>query len=128
MRFARAWLPLALTALILTLLGSALAGPHFLCRMTGRIVDHCCCAKQADTGCTRALKSADCCEWVDADARANTGTLRATIEVPPAVLVSTLALPSRALPRSSPERTVIHAGRGPPRAERLFAAHCAFLI
>lgn len=128
MRFARAWLPLALTALLLALFGAALAGPHFLCRMSGRIVDHCCCAKQADTGCTRTVKSADCCERVDTGVQANTGTLRATLEVPPAVLTSTLALPSPALLHSSRERTLIHAGRGPPHAERLFVAHCAFLI
>jgi hypothetical protein len=96
--------------------------------MAGRVVDHCCCAKEADTGCTRAVKSADCCERIDADARAGTGTLRATVEVPPAVLASTLALPSRALPYSFPDREAIRAGRGPPPTARLFVTHCAFLI
>ena len=128
MRFARAWLPLALTALLLTLLGSALAGPHFLCRMSGRIVDHCCCAKPTETDCASAVKAADCCERVDTAVQANTGTLRATVEIPPAVLTATLTLPSRALPRSLPEHTLIHAGRGPSLAERLFVTHCAFLI
>lgn len=96
--------------------------------MAGRVVDHCCCAEQAATGCTDAVKSADCCERIVADARADTGALRATVEVPPAALASTLALPSRALPSSLPERAVIRAGRGPPPLERRFVTHCAFLI
>ena len=129
MRIARTWLPLLITALLLALSGSALAAGQYFCHMTGRVVADCCCAPGADPGREQTVSPADCCERVRAQPRADIDrTLRAADGVPPAALVATLQEPKYVPPCSRCGKAVIHAGRGPPAAERLFAVHCAFLI
>jgi hypothetical protein len=129
MRFARSWLSLLLTALLLALSGTALAAPHYFCHMAGRVVADCCCSGETATGCEQGVKAADCCERMNAQPRATADrTLRAGASIEPAALAATLDEPPYVGPRSHRAKAVIHAGRGPPAPERLFAVHCAFLI
>jgi hypothetical protein len=129
MQFGRTWLLLLLTALLVALSGSALGAQHYFCRMAGRVVADCCCKAEAADPCEKTVGSADCCERIDASARADVSRLwRAADSIPPAALTATITEPAYAPPRARFEPATVHFARGPPIPERLFVVHCAFLI
>ncbi len=129
MRFARTWLPLLLTALLVALSGSASGAPHYFCHMSGRVVADCCCAAGAATGCEQRVRAADCCERMGAEPRADVDRTPRTLDgIGPAALAATLNEPLYVRPRSRSVRPPLHAGRGPPATGPLFVVHCAFLI
>lgn len=129
MRLIRVSLPLLLAALLLALSGAAWGGPHYFCRMAGRVVEKCCCSHGAAESCPQALGAADCCERIGAAERAFVGrTPVASESVPPAALLQTLDEPAYRLVASRARGVVLARGRAPPVAPRLFALHCVFLI
>lgn len=129
MRFGRAWLHLLLTALLVALSGIALGAPHYFCRMAGRVVADCCCTAEAADPCEKTIGRADCCERIEASARADVSRIaRAVDSIPPAALSATLVEPVHVVPPSRRAASVAQFGRGPPAPERLFVVHCAFLI
>jgi hypothetical protein len=132
MRLARKWILALFATLFVALSSGALSGSHYFCRMAGRVVTSCCCARAVHAGpprATTAVRAADCCERLEASSLPQVSQRAAALdEVAPAALVAALVEGSRVPPAARAELHDAHPGRGPPRTERLFALHSAWLI
>jgi len=128
----RAWL-FALLATLLVLLPNGAAGhaEHY-CRMTGRVVESCCCgdtARPAPPSSGQRVQVEGCCQRISsANQSASLGLQKALGSVAPAALSAHAVEPLGALPRASvggqcAESTQAPLAIGPP----LFVKHCALL-
>jgi hypothetical protein len=123
------WFRLLFAALLVALSGSALAGPHYFCRMAGRVMADCCCSAEDHQGSEPSVSPKDCCERIEAKALPDVGrALQSTDDVPSGALSAVVAVPRYVAPSTRTERLPMQSSRGPPGLERLFLVHCAFLI
>ena len=132
MRFVRPWFALLLAAVVVALSWTALAGPHYFCRMAGRVMADCCCEAAHSSeisACGPSASPADCCERIQSGPRAQVGrTLGEPENVPPASLAAVLAESNCEIPDAHFEPGFTQPSRGPPPRLQLFIVHCALLI
>jgi hypothetical protein len=123
---------LALLAALMLLVGTAYAGPQYLCRMSGRVLAGCCCAsnqERQESTCEPTLVAGDCCERLAPRDRSQVARGATGENVPPAALSAILSEPVYAFPVAVAARAVVEQSRGPPMVgPPIFVAHCAFLI
>jgi hypothetical protein len=123
---------LALLAALLLLAGTALAGPQYLCRMSGRVLAGCCCASNQEhkaPNCEPAVVAGDCCERLAPRDRSQVTRSATGENVPPAALSVLLPEPVYAFPAAVLASAVVEQSRGPPLiGPPIFVAKCAFLI
>jgi hypothetical protein len=131
MRRFRLQLTALFAVLAVLLSGGAAAHAQYRCRMSGRILEACCCAKvaahAAQSGGTEA-RPADCCELVVTQARAAaTQTFEETRKLPAATITAFPVLLTITPPQTFEDRLVLRdrapLAIGPP----LFIKNCSLL-
>lgn len=119
---------LAISIAFLVLLPAAIFPPlAFVCRITGRVSMHCCCASRPETGQIRgsAARNASCCGMVRRGHEATAPLPVAPIAA--ASLVGRVAIEHRQV------RAVLHVrpiarSRAPPHGPPLYIRYCSILV
>ena len=103
-----------------------LARASYLCRMTGEVSEHCCCAKDEQAQpCGVKIEPQDCCELVKAQTQA-TVTRDTPHQVVSSLSASEIMFASLLAPRSCDALQVPFEPR--PPGSSLFLLHCSLLI
>src|SRR5689334_16927218 len=125
------------TALLVALPLGAVVRDQVLCRMAGRVMSSCCCARAgashheaSDAQRVPEARKASCCERLSAHA-ASPSAVRDGADRFPSLLVATVP-PSLELAAVLPQRLGGEGGARvrapPPTGPPLFLKHCSFLI
>jgi hypothetical protein len=132
MRLALLRLFALVTALMLAAPAQALARTRYLCHMSGRIGDSCCCRraepKISPPASEKTVEQPDCCERIQHSEPSSTPANREALQSPaPAGLVVLFAWASAVSPA---EDAALAPGlaRAPPLGRPLFLVNCALLI
>jgi hypothetical protein len=120
------------TALMLAAPAQALARTRYLCHMSGRISDSCCCRRADPTISPKAaeetVEAPDCCERIQHSEPSSTPANREVLQgpSPTGLLVSFAWAPAM----SPAEDAALAPGlaRAPPLSTPLFLVNCVFLI
>jgi hypothetical protein len=126
---------LAAAALLLPLLAFATAtSGHWLrCRVTGVVVDACCCGDEAETSTptTTTVSEADCCDRVEHQVSPTVAELTAAETAAPDATAHALPFDGVALePVAAPARprATARSSLGPPTSRLLLIAKSTLLI
>jgi hypothetical protein len=134
MRSLRARLQILLVALTVLLGVAASQRSHYFCKMMGRAVAECCCARGRAVPVRKNLgataRADDCCELIAGDGQPVLAVQQAA---PPQVVMAALVVALPGVAYSPPSFTVVghtpSLARAPPAlGPPLFLSHCALLI